>query len=80
MSCLTYPFTYEVSNLKKVLDCLLDYYELKLNRHLKGFLTPDVNKIGGSSVNFLQYNCHANCYISTKVIMMTKVIFAAFFN
>jgi len=39
----------KVSNLKKVLERLLDYYEVRLDQRLSGFSIPDVNKIGESS-------------------------------
>jgi len=44
----------KVSNLKKVLERLVDYYEVHLDQRLSGFSIPDVNKIGeGSDENEL---------------------------
>ena len=39
-------FPSQVSNLKKVLERLVDYYEVRLDQRLSGFSIPDVNKIG----------------------------------
>ena len=36
----------KVSNLKKVLERVVDYYEVHLDQRLSGFSIPDVNKIG----------------------------------
>jgi hypothetical protein len=36
----------KVSNWKKVLERLVDYYEVHLDQRLSGFAMPDVSKIG----------------------------------
>ena len=46
------PFCAQVSNLKKVLERLLDYYEVRLDQRLSGFSIPDVNKIGNDHFVF----------------------------
>jgi len=40
----------QVSNLKKVLERVIDFYEVHLDQRLTGFATPDVTKIGEPSV------------------------------
>ena len=47
---LFFSTTIQVSNLKKVLERVIDFYEVHLDQRLTGFATPDVTKIGEPSV------------------------------
>ena len=44
-------FALKVSNWKKVLERLVDYYEVHLEQRLSGFTMPDVTKIGKRKKN-----------------------------
>jgi protein HOOK3 len=39
----------QVSNLKKIVQGIVDYYQECLNQHLTDFNRPDVNKIGNNA-------------------------------
>ena len=43
----------QVSNLKKIVQGIVDYYQECLNQHLTDFSRPDVVKIGNNAVYVL---------------------------
>jgi heme exporter protein D len=59
----------QVSNLKKIVQGFVDYYQECLNQHLTDFSRPDVFKIGNNGI----YVLSLRAVTSAVIVLLQKV-------